>query len=131
MRDRAQGPAGTVPTGYVGWRRLHLSASWVVTAIGITHCAVTAVAFQTWSADTVWFLGTGLAVVLIGSLNLVHIGVEPCRMPTVRFIRAANWVFVLFGGGALVAVPEPQAIAIVIGLVTQAIASRVTMPGPG
>jgi hypothetical protein len=128
MHDSSHDPAS--PSGYAGWRRLHLSASWIVTAIGITHCVMTAFAFRTWSADSVWFLGAGLAVVLIGLLNLVHIGIQPCRMPTVRFVRAANWVFTVFGASALLAVPEPQAIALVTGLMVQSLASRVTMPGP-
>jgi hypothetical protein len=39
-------------------------------------------------------------------------------------------VFVLFGLGALVAVPEPQAVVIVAALVLQAVASRWTLRGP-
>jgi hypothetical protein len=116
---------------YAAWRRLHLAASWTVTAIGIVHCAFTVFAFESWSADAVWFLGAGLGVALVGFLNLVHIGIEPCRMPTTRFVRAANWLFVLFGITALFAVPQPQAFVLVAGLAVQAIASRVTMPWRG
>jgi hypothetical protein len=119
-----------LPPGYPTWRRLHLFASWAVTAIGLAHCVVTAFAFGAWTDGAVWFLGAGLGVLFVGTLNLAHIGLGPCRMPTTRFVRAVNWVFLVFGVAALLAVPEPQAIALVAALGLQAIASRVTMPGP-
>jgi hypothetical protein len=120
-----------LPPAYPPWRRLHLLASWVVTAIGIAHCVMTAFAFRAWNDRAVWFLGAGLGVLLVGTLNLAHIGLGPCRMPTARFVRAANWGFFVFGAAALFAVPQPQAIALVVALGVQAIAGRVTLPGPG
>ncbi len=118
-----------LPPAYATWRRIHLLASWTVTLIGIAHCVVTAFAFGAWTDRAVWFLGAGLGVLLVGALNLVHIGLGPCRMPTTRFVRAANWMYLVFGAAALIAVPEPQAIVLVAALGVQAIASRVTLPG--
>jgi hypothetical protein len=45
-------------------------------------------------------------------------------------VRWANCVFLAFGIGALVAVPEIQALVIVAGLLGQAVASIRTLPGP-
>ena len=56
--------------------------------------------------------------------------VEPCRQPTTRLVRAANWVFLLFGIGATYAVPEPPAFVLLVGTSAQAVASRWTLPGP-
>ena len=116
--------------GYPTWRRLHLVASWTVTVIGLAHCVVTAFAYDSWTERAVWFLGAGLGVLVVGTMNLVHIGLDPCRMPTTRFVRAVNWVYLVFGVAALIAVPQPQAIALVAALGLQAIVSRVTLPGP-
>ena len=87
--------------------------------------------YATWTPNAVWFLGTGLAMLLVGALNPSHIGVEPCEMPTTRLVRAANWTFAAFGIAAVWAVPEPQAFAVAGCLCIQAIASRWTLPGPG
>ncbi len=119
-----------LPPGYPACRRIHLLGSWTVTLIAAAHCVVTAFAFSAWSERAVWFLGAGLGVLLVGTLNLVHIGLDPCRMPTARFVVAVNWVYLVFGVAVLVAVPQPQAIALVMALSAQAIASRVTLPGP-
>jgi hypothetical protein len=48
---------------------------------------------------------------------------------TARLVRPANWAFLLFGLGAVVAVPEPQAILVLLALLGQAVASRWTLPG--
>lgn len=122
---------GALPPGYPIWRRLHLVASWMVTVIGLAHCVVTAFAYDAWTERAVWFLGAGLGVLLVGTMNLVHIGLGPCRMPTTRFVRAVNWVYFVFGAAVLVAVPQPQAITLVVALGLQAVVSRVTLPGPG
>jgi hypothetical protein len=63
-------------------------------------------------------------------LNWTHIGTEPCRRPTVRLIKAANWVFLIFGIGAVAAAPTPQAYLILACLAVQAIAAPHTLPGP-
>lgn len=94
------------------------------------HSALTLVLYRRWDADAVWFLGTGLGLLLLGALNLSHLGLEPCRDPTAPVVRWANWVFLAFGIGALVAVPEIQALVIVAGLLGQAVASIRTLPGP-
>lgn len=120
-----------LPPGFRTWRRVHLVASWAVTVIGLAHGVVTAFAFPTWNEAAVWFLGAGLGVLLVGTMNLAHIGLGPCRMPTTQFVRAVNWTFLAFGIAALIAVPQPQAFALVLALGVQAVASRVTLPGPG
>lgn len=120
-----------LPAGYPGWRRVHLLASWIVVGVGLAHSVVTAFAFRTWSPDAVWFLGAGLGVLVVGLLNVVHIGSSPCRMPSVRLVRVVNVVFFAFGVATLAAVPEPPAVVLVVALGAQLLAGRVTIPGPG
>jgi hypothetical protein len=63
-------------------------------------------------------------------MNWSHVGIEPCRLPTAPVVRWANFIFVVYGVGAVVAVPEPQAYLILAALALQAIAGSVTLRGP-
>jgi hypothetical protein len=108
---------------------LHRSASVVVCLMALIHAAFTAYAFGRWSPGAVWFLGTGLGLLLLGVMNIAHVGCEPCRMPTAPPVRWANWIAVLFGFGAVAAVPEPQALVIACALSLQAVAGQWTLLG--
>lgn len=136
VRRRAVSTESTVPEqpgltrAYSFWRRIHLGASWLLCLLALAHSALTFVLYSPWSADAVWFLGTGLGLLLLAVLNLTHIGVEPCRHFSARLVRLSNPVFALFGVAAVVAVPEPQAYAVLLGLVSQALAGQWTLPGP-
>lgn len=112
------------------WRRIHRISSGTVGVIALVHCAVTFVFYNEWSPEAVWFFGTGVGLLSIAVMNIAHVGLEPCRQATAVAIRWLDYVFVALGLAALVAVPEPQAVLIVLGLVGQAIASFVTLPGP-
>ena len=115
---------------YAAWRRIHLAASWTVVLFAILHAGLTPVVYGEWSPDAVWFLGTGLGLLVVGAANLTHIGIEPCRQPTAKMVRWTNYLFAAFGIAAVAAVPEPQAMVLVGGLVLQGIASHWTLRGP-
>ena len=111
------------------WRRIHRISSGLVGVIALVHCAVTFVFYDRWSPDAVWFFGTGVGLLTIAIMNYAHVGIEPCRQATAPVIRWLNVVYVGLGFAALAAVPEPQAVLIVLGLVGQAAAGFVTLPG--
>jgi hypothetical protein len=119
-----------LPSDFPVWRRIHFGGSLLLCALAALHVALTTTLYRSWSADAVWFMGAGLGLLLLSALNIAHLGVEQCRQPTARFVRWANWSFVLFGIGALLAVPMPQAFAIVGSLLAQAVAAHRTLPGP-
>ena len=119
-----------VTPNFARWRWMHLIASGLVALLALAHSALTFAFYLPWGPDAVWFLGTGLGLLLLALLNLTHIGIEPCCRPTARLVRWSNWVFLLFGVGAVVAVPEPQAYLVLCGLAGQAIAGLKTLPGP-
>jgi hypothetical protein len=119
-----------LPAGYPGWRRVHLLASWIVTGVGVAHLAVAALSYDAWTARALWFVGAGLGVLVVGAMNLAHIGLGPCRMPTVRLVRIINGTYAVFGVAALIAVPEPQAVVLAVALGAQVVAGRATLPGP-
>ena len=130
MSIKAASDSPILTPGYVLGRRVHLLASGLLAVIALLHSALTFVLYRGWSPESVWFLGTGLGLVLLAALNWTHIGLEPCRMPTARLVQVANWVFVLFGIGAVIAVSEVQAFVVLTVLAGQAVAARWTLPGP-
>lgn len=118
------------PGRYSRWRLVHLLSSGTLCLLALIHSALTPVFYRGWPPNAVWFLGTGLGLLLLGGSNVAHVGIEPCRQPTARLVRWANWVFLLFGVGAVLAVPEPQAYLVLAGLAGQAVAGLHTLPGP-
>jgi hypothetical protein len=118
------------PERFKTWRWIHRASSGLVAVVSLVHIGVTFVMFDEWSPDAVWFLGTGVGLLSIAVMNLAHVGLEPCRIPTAPAIRWLDWIFVALGLAALYAIREPQALAIVLGLAGQAIASARTLPGP-
>jgi hypothetical protein len=112
------------------WQALHRWSSGTVGTVALLHCAMTAVIYDRWGPDALWFLGSGMALLLSAAMNLAHVGFgahEPCRQPTAPVLRWANWVLFAFGVAALAAISEPQAVVIVLGLGGQAVASAWTL----
>jgi hypothetical protein len=112
------------------WRRLHRGSSWLLAVLALVHSALTFRLGVGWSADAVWFLGTGLGLLLLALMNLAHVGLGPCPQPTAVAVRYANWLFGAFGVAAVLAVPEPQAYLVLAALVGQALAGTRTLTGP-
>ena len=112
------------------WRLVHRTATAVVGVVGLVHSSLTMVFYDSWSPDAVWFLGTGFALLLLAVMNWSHVGLGPCDLPTAPVVRWSNVVFALFGVGAVIAVAEPQAFVVLIGLVFQAVAGFVTLKAP-
>ena len=114
---------------YGQWRALHLVASSVLALLAIVHVGLTWPLYRSWTSDAVWFAGTGLGLFVLAGINLAYIGVEPCRQPTTKAIRIANYVMAAFGVAAFIAVPEPQAGVVLAALLGQAVAAPRTLPG--
>jgi 4-amino-4-deoxy-L-arabinose transferase-like glycosyltransferase len=51
-------------------------------------------------------------------------------MPTAPPVRWANWVAALFGIGAAIAVPQPQAYVVLASLLLVAVSGQWTLLGP-
>ncbi|HEY0672644.1 MAG TPA: hypothetical protein VGD27_10270 [Longimicrobiales bacterium] len=109
------------------WRIVHRSATSVLAILAILHSTLTFVLYDQWTPDAVWFLGTGLGLLFLAVSNWSHVGLEPCSQPTAPVVRWANFIFVLLGIAAVIAVPEPQAYLVLAALVVQAIAGTRTL----
>lgn len=78
---------------------MHRGAAAVLGVFSALHPVVTPWVYGEWSADAVWFVGTGLGLLLLAGMNVAHVGLAPCDLPTAPAVRVANWVFVAFGFG--------------------------------
>ena len=52
------------------WKLIHKVTTGLIVALGFLHLAVTAMEYDSFSLDSVWFLGSGLAIVFAGFLNV-------------------------------------------------------------
>jgi hypothetical protein len=52
--------------------RIYAVFAWLIVAIGILHMIATFRVSAGTSLGKVWFLGSGLAIALVGALNLLH-----------------------------------------------------------
>ena len=109
------------------WRRIHRSATSILAILALLHSILTFVLYDQWDPNALWFLGTGLGLLFLAVSNWSHVGLEPCRQPTAPVVRWGNFVFVLLGVGAVIAVPEPQAYLILAALIVQAVAGTRTL----
>lgn len=48
-----------------------MAVGWLTVLVGLVHLAATRSAYDHFGYDTLWFMGSGLAVVLIGALTLL------------------------------------------------------------
>lgn len=115
---------------FVVWRRVHRGASATIAITALLHVLLTTQLYERWSADALWFLATGLGLLLLAVVNWAHVGLEPCNQPTAPVVLWANLVYVLLGVAALLAVPQPQTVVLAVGLLVQAVAGRATLRGP-
>jgi hypothetical protein len=109
---------------------LHRTASAALALLALVHIALAIPLHDGWTPVAVWFAGTGLGLFVLAGINLAYVGVEPCRQPTTKAVRIANYLMAGFGAAAVVAVPEPQAAAVLAMLLGQAVAAPRTLPGP-
>jgi hypothetical protein len=80
--------------------------AWALVLLGGIHMAFTAVVYKSWSLGAAWFLGTGVAFVVLGFLNLVSSSGSPRR--TVWFCLIANLVALVYSIAVAAILQEPQ-----------------------
>lgn len=78
-------------------------------ALGLGHLSVAAFVFERLSMDALWFIGSGVAIVLGGVLNLFAQAASYGAGGRILLI-AANLLILVFFGLVMWVVPEPQVI---------------------
>ncbi len=89
--------------------RLALGLAWLALLLGLVHLSLLLVAGSAWTESTLWFAGTGLAIVAAAMLNLIgrHI---PGRSMSGLAIAAANAAMAAFFAAAWPLLQGPQVI---------------------
>ncbi|MCC7307139.1 MAG: hypothetical protein IT173_06220 [Acidobacteria bacterium] len=86
----------------------HTLASILIVALGLLHCSFTFVNYHGLSFDAAWFLGTGVAIVLAGFMNIAMLrdGGRDTVIWTMALIT--NVLFLLGFGAATYMMRQPQ-----------------------
>ena len=90
------------------WKLIHKVTSGLIIALGVLHCVFTVLNYDSFTLDAMWFLGSGIALILAGFLNVAAIRVGGSDQ-VVRFLcLTANVIFVVLFAVALWALSQPQ-----------------------
>jgi hypothetical protein len=121
-------PASGEPDERGGYRlRIHSACAYVVGGLGLIHIMLTGETYGAWvSPRALFFLGCGLAIVLLAFMNLVFVraGHDPHVRRLCHVANAAG--VALFALGA-VALPLPQVFLLLALMVAQTV-SGLTSP---
>ena len=77
--------------------------------LGIVHLALTPLVYAEWTIDALWFVGTGLALVVAAAANIV-VGKAP-GLSTRMSLAVINIAMSGFFAAAWLVLPGPQVIA--------------------
>ena len=95
------------------WRLIHKIATGLIVALGALHCAFTAQNHDSFSLDAMWFLGSGVAIILAGFLNVAALRIGATDRVVKYLCLAANLFFTILFGVALFLLAQPQ---VIVGL---------------
>jgi hypothetical protein len=115
-------------------RPLHGMAVGMLIALGIVHIALTPKAVPDLSDEVVWFAAAGVALVLLGLLNVVANRATGLDRVGRTLRHAANVGSTLFAAIAAVAVHEPQAylgLSALVVLTATALCGKTARPTAG
>lgn len=76
--------------------------------LGAAHIALTPFAHPSWTIEALWFVGSGLAIVVAAAANLV--GFEGAGLRSNLFLIVINLAMSCFFVAAWLVLPEPQVI---------------------
>ncbi len=103
-------------------------AAWLIVVLGVIHSAFTLRAYATFSMAAMWFLGTGLLIILVGALNLLRIRYAAVA-PGLRAVCLATNIVVLAYAGAIASrlslKQNPQAVVVLVLMLLELIFSIV------
>lgn len=77
--------------------------------LGLAHLALTALLYPKWTTDTLWFVGTGVAIVIGAMANIAAI--NPADRISRSIMAAINAMMTGFFVAAWSVLPGPQVIA--------------------
>jgi len=87
---------------------LALALAIIGVLLGAVHLALTPLAYADWTIDALWFVGTGLAIVLAAAANLI--GFQSSGVGSRLIVAAINFAMGFFFVAAWLVLPGPQVI---------------------
>lgn len=102
----------------------HKAFAYLIVALGIVHLAFTFAAYSRFSFNALWFIGSGLAIIFAGFLNIVFAFDISGNIATKWLCFIANATSMLLFALALTLFTEPQ---VFIGLALFAFATVATL----
>lgn len=103
-------------------------SAYVLVALGTGHTLLTPVFYLNFSADALWFAGTGLSLLLLGVINIIAMRLQDRALGNICV--AANLIGVVFLTLVLLAVPEVQALFAVLAALGAVVGSISTQLVP-
>lgn len=89
---------------------IHRIVTGLIIALGVVHIGFTYHDYDRLTMGAVWFIGTGVALILAGFLNVI-LRRDAGRDRLVRWLcQGTNMVFTLGFAGALLMLPQPQVV---------------------
>lgn len=74
--------------------------------LGAVHLALTPLAYADWTIDALWFVGTGLAIMVAACANFI--GFQSSGVSSRLILAAINLAMSLFFAAAWLVLPGPQ-----------------------
>lgn len=99
--------------------------------LGGTHLALTPLAYPDWTIDALWFVGSGLAIVMAAAANITDY--QSMGLRSQMLVTAVNLVMSGFFAAAWLVLPAPQVIvggALFLGLAGCSLASAFANHAP-
>lgn len=91
-------------------RRILFLLTGVVLVLGLLHLALSTLAWRHWTAEALWFAGSGLAIFIGGLLNVLMIRADVVDRTQKAIWLFANFALAGFFGLAWLVMKEPQVI---------------------
>jgi asparagine N-glycosylation enzyme membrane subunit Stt3 len=89
-------------------RAAHITASILIIGLGLLHCGFTFINYSGISYDAAWFLGSGVAIVLAGFMNIAMIRDRGRDKIIWTMALITNVVFLLGFAAASYMMRQPQ-----------------------
>lgn len=88
--------------------RITLALAIAALLLGTAHCALTTLLYPLWTIDALWFVGTGLAMMITAAANIS--GLDTNGRMSRAILLLINLVMVGFFAAAWLVLPQPQVI---------------------
>ncbi len=89
-------------------KKLHLICSFLIIALGIIHILFTVCAYDNFSLNAFWFIGSGMAVIFAGLLNLMFLRFTEKDLTVWILCLAGNLLSTILFVAGLFIIAEPQ-----------------------